>query len=644
MTGSVISLGALVTAALMGGLGGLASCDSTAKFTLPDTKFADVQVVSAFPTLYDNSKAGAPTLSRVCGRNLDKANGTEVTPNSVSFVVNFLSTERKKTRCSEDLDVSIKEGELIELTRVIANGVGAVFGSGNFKVSMECVEPRAGTSATTPCKSGVSGIQQSTDDVRYQNISDRCDPARDETRLNVALIVDRSGSTSGFVSKYLQPPLGTDAKCAGLSVPGGSGGCVAGVEDKPGVQHPSNFGDFASDPKRARIVAAQDFVSQLNARDRVIGYYFDEDAYEGGEVMCSNDPGEGQLSNDVLNIPNNDNGVRARETYCFGPRGAPWNYGPDANGDPLTYGDLIKNSLEKVVKYPGDSGNGRAPLWSAVYRAYTFFTDENSPVQTNRHLVVIADGPDTCLKGESYRNRMVKDLTGSTEARTECQKAKKGFDALRARIDQDATESGFYPVAIHIIQFQSMGYQEPDAAMMEIACRTGGTYQFINSEEMNKSEPNTFITAMKLAVTKVRYALGGYWLVTTKLGSMEKEDIQAGVTHAIDGSLRFEKFDTFPSLEAVFTESDTKLPHWLFSFLVLEDTRLLFRKSCVASADCRSPSDTGDAECGPKHCDAAGECRPNNAPDGLPCGGTAGGSTGKECCNGSCNPGVCAGS
>ncbi len=30
-------------------VGGVVSCDSTAKFSLPDRKFTDVQVVSAFP-------------------------------------------------------------------------------------------------------------------------------------------------------------------------------------------------------------------------------------------------------------------------------------------------------------------------------------------------------------------------------------------------------------------------------------------------------------------------------------------------------------------------------------------------------------------------------------------------------------------
>ena len=43
------------------------ACDSTAKFSIPDRKFSDLQVVNAFPAFVDDSGG----ITRVCGPALD---------------------------------------------------------------------------------------------------------------------------------------------------------------------------------------------------------------------------------------------------------------------------------------------------------------------------------------------------------------------------------------------------------------------------------------------------------------------------------------------------------------------------------------------------------------------------------------------
>ena len=71
------------------------------------------------------------------------------------------------------------------------------------------------------------------------------------------------------------------------------------------------------------------------------------------------------------------------------------------------------------------------------------------------------------------------------------------------------------PVRIHFVHFESMGYRGRDARQMEVACLSGGHYQFINSEDMPKGNPRgeqvSFEQALDQALENVRFSLMGYW-------------------------------------------------------------------------------------------------------------------------------------
>ena len=90
--------------------GGLASCDSTAKFSLSDVKFQAVQVVSAFPAYIGDDHS----VVRVCGAKVRDEDPDPPKPNGLELVVNLLSTKPEKAACADDKDLSIKDNELVE--------------------------------------------------------------------------------------------------------------------------------------------------------------------------------------------------------------------------------------------------------------------------------------------------------------------------------------------------------------------------------------------------------------------------------------------------------------------------------------------------------------------------------------------------
>jgi len=594
LSGGLLVLGWTVVSGLM-------SCDSTAKFNLPDTKFQEVQVVSTFPALVENNK-----ITRVCGAPLDGS--AAVVPNGLEVNVAFVSTDRKRPLCAHDRDLAIKEGELIELTRVKTTLPGPTVGPNNFKMHLDCLSPyKAGDQA---CSTSLSGNDLYGAAVHYEKVADRCDPNRSDTWLNVAVMVDHSGSVSGLVDGESQ------------------------LEDLPDITDlPGNIdANTKSDPFNARITAATTFLDSLNDLDRAIAYYFDEDSSTGVSVACSDsmkciggtrDNEKCASSSDCPGGDCFDDLSLTNDTFESLPFKGCSN---DTNQQKACFGrlsvrkQLMKLGLEFKAKLKGE---GRAPLWQGLEEAYTFLTgssaDCNGGVSRNRAIVILTDGPDTCTDSEDFN---YKDLTWpyksdpnkQPQCRVQCANAQINYQALRKQMDQDG-----WPVQLHFVQFQSPAHKTPDARMQELACRSGGTFQFINSENFSKLNPTDY-TTLTTAMTRVRNVLSGSWRVGFTHSAMNAgQDVKPGTMMAVQGSMQFINAK-FLSLDAAYSGSN----NWRFGFTGQEDRRLLFRRACAASTDCG-----GDAECGANWCTPAGLCQASAAQDQLPC------SKGK-CCGGTC--------
>ncbi len=578
--------------------------------TLPDRKFYAIEAVTAFPAKID---ATGQVIGRVCGAPLDaadpslpaepgpaEANGFEVT-------ANFMSSSLSHPACPEDMDLSIKDGERINLQAVTTSGAASVV-PGNFQFAVRCVGLQTDQA---PCGSAAQTIDAAS--VGYKNIAGRCDPAKAEaTRLNVALVLDNSGSTKGMVDK------GTFK------------------EDAEGFFKPdANLSELASDWSGWRFNRAQDFVDALNSNDRVVGYLFDENGpriASSDSFYCTGDgdpafdpkfenapcrpelvetcpaPGtciqEPTQTNDSYNV-----GLAAAECLAFGSSKA-------TRADLANGLDLHRNGA-----------TGRSSLWKTVDNAFQFLASggENCPTGafgplSAMHIVVVTDGPDTCVDSDDFSYVSLKDPTIG-KCRTKCATSDVKWKETLIKMAKLK-----YPVHVHFVQFQAPGYKTPDPRMMEMACRTDGTYQFINSESFNKSAPQEFSDALARAVNRVRNGLSGSWRVGYKWTSISTEsEFPKGAIRAIDGDFVFadSKFASLdPAVHALSPQS------WRFTFSGQEDRRVLMRTACTSDADCG-----GSSSCSASHCGEGGVCVTDTAPNGEPCG------TGGTCRNGLCTAG-----
>ncbi len=227
------------------------------------------------------------------------------------------------------------------------------------------------------------------------------------------------------------------------------------LEGQPGtISLTSDFLQVASDYNQVRHGAIQRLLAELNSEDRVAVLGFGEGLNSDGlEVPCT--AATGSVYDDL-------------ET-CFG-----------TNRDLWTIQSLI-------------TGQGRSNLWEAVGEAWDFLGFVDDAARTN-HVVVVTDGPDTCAVG-----------AGLASCQLPC--SVNDFQTVRERIEQGAG----VPIHIHFVQFESKGYRGRDARQVEVACRTGGHYQFINSVDFNAQSPWVFEDALNTALDQVRFALMGSW-------------------------------------------------------------------------------------------------------------------------------------
>ena len=601
--------------------GGLVSCDSTAKFTLPDRKFYSIEAVTAFPVkIGDNGEV----LGRVCGAALDPTDQdlpAELAPsdaNGLEVVSNFISTNLTKPACANDQDNSIKENELINLTRV-RTGSPATVGPQNFELQVGCVTtPGDVATCDQSAKETISAAS-----VRYENIASRCNPDPDlleGSKINVALVIDNSGSMKGAVDQVLYK------------------------EDAQGHFNPAaQFKDLASDWDGARFAAAKDFVASLNTTDRAVAYYYDELGVHvaASDSYICNSPGSGDDGQpcgrlDGTGVGCGDSGATcdpdpshaSSDTYTA--NSFPWQQCHAFGANSQTRGDLV-NGIDQKAQNAAD---GRGSLWKAIQQAYTFLQNGGSASTdcdgsggslNAMHIVVLTDGPDTCVDGDDFSYVDMKKNNGT--CRPTCASADAKWKELVKKMAKDG-----YPVHVHFVQFQAMGYKQPDARMLEMACRTDATYQFINSENFNKSKPDDFTHAISKAVNRVRNGLSGTWRVAYKWTSIANDAVFAkGAFKSLDAQFKFTDA-RFDSLSTAVNELDKDSWHFTLgtSSSGQEDRRAIVRIPCATNAECGGADD-----CSAGHCGEGGICVADAAPNGKPCTVSGGSGTGR-CHHGTC--------
>ncbi|MBI5608065.1 MAG: hypothetical protein HY902_04235 [Deltaproteobacteria bacterium] len=615
--------------------------DGTTHIVAPARRFNDFHVVSVFPAAVDPGKG---TSQRVCGAPLPGESAKSA--NGLEFTVEMVSDDMSVANpaCKNDKDVGFAEGERAELIPLSTKvSQGATVTPGMFHLQADCLQPRASSADPPACATGMTDAQLTAATVRYDRASPRCQPDRANTWKNVVILVDHSGSTSGQVK------IDTDT-------------CLDATryaEDLPSAtKAPEQFGKCSSDRYYIRVHAAQLLVDQLNSQDRVMTMVFDEvDGVKVGctdSMRCVRDDGTGEfevqpgqedvvcLSDDGCDIKND---FRCQVNLSASFKDSYDQLDPTAAMDKC-FGATVeakaqnRYGIEYRAKYNGD---GRAPVYEAVHTAFQFLQAKVAPPDpvtggNAKHIVLITDGPDTCMPSDDFHFADPSaEFQGSKSGpcRAPCAVSSATFQALRAEL-----AAAKWPVQVHVIQLQSHGHREPNAELMELACRSGGTYQFVNQLELDPFDPDNSYKAIGTAVSGVRHALSGTWRAGFVLpgATGSGAGLPIGQMQALAGELRFEnpKFTGLAGIYKPPTGSVGWRPDFQFRTGTDEDPRdyrLMLRAGCATDADCGA-SDL----CAPNHCTPGGVCQPTATPDLLACGDD------KVCCGGECAsscPGVC---
>ncbi len=285
-------------------------------------------------------------------------------------------------------------------------------------------------------------------------------------------------------------------------------GCYPETQDPP-IGTAPDLASVASDPKGLRLAAARWFIDLLNEDDRLLVMSYNEK--DGLRVVC--DPGTGAVTGDL----------RELETACFGRNR-----------------DLALNALDTLQ----GKEYGRTPLWAAVEEAWRFLSDpDNEKAQTAaaRHIVVVSDGPDTCSLGD-YLDRETGICANSrTYHDVLCRMRPGAYPDCPQRDQTTGAPIVDSDVHVNFVQFQAVGYPSHDPHQVEMACMTGGQYQFINSRDFPQiTRSQQLDAAMKQALSRVRYALAGYWVVRLRFDPLSDAggQVQRGQILSLSGLLR----------------------------------------------------------------------------------------------------------
>lgn len=355
---------------------------------------------------------------------------------------------------------------------------------------------------------------------------------------------------------------------------------------------PPNFGDLASDPNNFRLSAARRFIRTLNTEDRFGVLAFGEALPL--RVPCSD--ALGNVSNDL--------------DLCFGKRNTDiW---------------LSQAGIDTLI----GQASGRSNLWQAVDTAYSYLEGLDDRVRSN-HIIVLTDGPDTCSQ---------------TENRGACQSACSSIDhqTVLSRIEAAQSDPNAVPVQVHFVQFESLGYPGRDARQVEVACVSGGQYQYINSNAFPRLQPQQFQEALETAVINVRYMLMGHWELASTVPAYVSDagaptGTVRGSLYALSGLFTIRSTANMTTTDRPFVfdigqgEQAGSAVNW--------DRRPIVRKPCTATTDCGAAAGAGGPctiICSDETLTCPGD-PPSagiTAPDTYACDLDGGGSG--FCCEGTC--------
>ncbi|MCC6429252.1 MAG: VWA domain-containing protein [Phycisphaerales bacterium] len=265
-------------------------------------------------------------------------------------------------------------------------------------------------------------------------------------------------------------------------------------------------------------------------------------------------------------------------------------------------------------------GSGRSNLWTAIQMAYEFLarSPRGDPTATN-DIIVFTDGPDTC---------------GTGEAMTPCARSCNSVDAavVLDRIKRDLADPASKPIRIHSVQFESHAYPGRDLRQVDVACESGGHYQFINSSAFERSS-DALRESLDLAGGDIAMALSGHWEIASAVPDFASD-------HSMSGGLARGQVYTIAGRVDVRSEAGfggggvSEIFDVGTGTGVVEatawDRRLSIVKRCRTSSDCASQ--TVEAPCTVACSAETGLCHTPSLvlPDGTMCGAT------QACCSGAC--------
>ncbi len=465
---------------------------------------------------------------------------------------------KSTARIDGDKDTQIRPGEDIVGGTMLR--VGDNIGTDDVVVDISCAGSHSGSDNAGACN-GRAGVAVEVDDLVFV---DHLGGGRG-TPIGVAILIDHTGSTIGAVE--------------GTRLPGAFRPTC--LEAKPGsVKLPERLDD-CTHSKGLRLTTAEDLVATLNESDSATVFAFNEEV--GVKPVCK--------------LSGRDNsGEAAQPGSCH-----------TTDGSSALARDLLA------------TGRGRSNLWTAVDEVFALTADEP---ERARHLIVIADGPDTCHPGNTDF-QFCFDTNGPT-AQAPCPGA-VSFESARQSILAylQTRRANKLPNDVHVtfIHYQTYGYPETDPRMQEIACLTGGQYLFLNTNTL--AENSGFVRqAFSEAVRKVRLSLGGHWAVVANVPALVDDSMPIaparGQVLALEGSLTLGPIKNVASIDKVVN----------FGFgNGGADKRLPIVKACRHNADCGADAGT---TCGVR-CDS--DTHTCNSPaSGSPCGG----SETSVCCQGAC--------
>ncbi len=572
----LVGLGSAVAAFTM--------CDSTARIYLKQVQFDDLAVVGATPVKVKQTAAG-PRWVPACGGDAEAMR--------LDFVL------RSTPRTDADQDYQIRPGEDAVGSSVVK--LGKNLATSHFDLSFSCLDGHDGTGASAACPkpSPSSALAAETpmtppslfftNHVGGEKVVHAGD-ARSSGRgksVGVAILIDASGTLTGKV----------DPKT-----------CLEAKEGAIDSWDSASLKKCQSDSAGLRILAAKQILGLLNPQDPAIVFRYSE---EGCKVVCN--------AEDVFGITGISEEDKLKNCYT--------------TDRSLTLGtDTVQPGLDKDLT---GLGSGRSSLWSCANLAWSLLATKG---EAARHMVVLTDGPDTCSKdgNENFQScfRIGEDATGAggvAKAQDGCPNAVKFTEFKKAVTD--FTESGRQDQHVSFVHFQSKGYGKADPRMQEIACMTGGHYQFLNFNAIAQ-ETSERQTAIIEAVTNLRYTFGGFWSLVTKIPALvdnaqDPANARAGGMYALEGLLQLK------SDNAIVPKGQTPISAFLkvgpdpANGLGSLDGRLVVKRACTKDADCAGAAGGCGIRCNLESglCDAP-------AP-GAACTG-AGGTFG-VCCAGSCD-------